>query len=271
MPDGYVMADLGWDIETVSKGFTELFRNGFCNRCERTKWVLINSFLKWNPIQNENVAKGRKKEFELVPRKFMYYNKLANEILQNGKHLPNGFERVLKGFRNPEPEPEPEPIDNLSKHTDKLSLSSFEEKPEKRKSDRAKPVKAEVVQQVFDCWKSRLSTNGAKLDARRTEAIKKIIRLGYTVEDCEKAFIGCERSYYHNGFNKQGKRYCDLELILRDAKNIDRFQIYADNPPKPSWRDGDEPSLEVMRRAQDFYRRVTGNGNVIDNETGELI
>ena len=32
LPDGYVMADLGWSDETVSKGFSELESAGFARR-----------------------------------------------------------------------------------------------------------------------------------------------------------------------------------------------------------------------------------------------
>src|SRR5690606_12761100 len=57
LPDGYVMADLGWSAERVSKGFEELSSNGFANRLEGV--VFIPNFLRWNRIANGNVAKAR--------------------------------------------------------------------------------------------------------------------------------------------------------------------------------------------------------------------
>jgi hypothetical protein len=66
LPDGYVMADLGWDVETVSAGFEELSRNGFANRFDGV--VLIPNFLRWNRIANANVAKARFAEFESLPK-----------------------------------------------------------------------------------------------------------------------------------------------------------------------------------------------------------
>lgn len=66
LPDGYVMADLGWDSETVSKGFEELSANGFANRFDGV--VFIPNFLRWNRIVNGNIAKARFGEFDALPK-----------------------------------------------------------------------------------------------------------------------------------------------------------------------------------------------------------
>lgn len=66
LPDGYVMADLGWVAETVSKGFSELFANGFAKRIDGV--VFIPNFLRWNRIANGNIAKARFGEFDALPK-----------------------------------------------------------------------------------------------------------------------------------------------------------------------------------------------------------
>lgn len=66
LPDGYVMADLGWSQERVSKGFDELFANGFANRFNGV--VFLPNFLRWNRIANGNVAKARFAEFDALPK-----------------------------------------------------------------------------------------------------------------------------------------------------------------------------------------------------------
>src|SRR3990167_9250410 len=109
LPVGYVQSDLGWPEETVSKGFDELFRNGFCNRCERTKFVLIPGFLKWNTIANGNVAAAREKEFREIPSQFSLFQELANAILRHGRHLSNPFETLLKGYAKQYPEQDQDP------------------------------------------------------------------------------------------------------------------------------------------------------------------
>jgi hypothetical protein len=66
LPDGYVMADLEWSLERVSKGFQELFANGFANRIDGV--VFLPNFLRWNKIANANIAKARFGEFESLPK-----------------------------------------------------------------------------------------------------------------------------------------------------------------------------------------------------------
>jgi hypothetical protein len=127
LPDGYIMADFGWDQETVSKGFAELFRIGFCKRCERTGFVLIPNFLRWNPIANANVASAREKEFDAVHKKTAVYQELCRALLTHGKHLSDGFrnrlETLSKGYgkqdptqpypeQDPEQDPEQESVDS---------------------------------------------------------------------------------------------------------------------------------------------------------------
>jgi hypothetical protein len=67
IPDGYVIADLGWSSQRVSKGFDELFQKGFATLDKPQNWVLVHKFLKWNQIENPNQAKSAAKLFSQVP------------------------------------------------------------------------------------------------------------------------------------------------------------------------------------------------------------
>lgn len=99
LPDGYVMADLGWRLETVSKGFAELSASGFANRFEEV--VFIPNFLRWNVIANPNVAKARIAEFDTLPSG-QAKNGAARALLEFCGHLTdqdrNRLETVSKGF-----------------------------------------------------------------------------------------------------------------------------------------------------------------------------
>ncbi|GGA28678.1 hypothetical protein [Dyella nitratireducens] len=66
LPNGYVMADLGWDTETVSKGLQELSASGFAYRFNDV--VFLPNFLRWNRIANGNIAKARFAEFSALPK-----------------------------------------------------------------------------------------------------------------------------------------------------------------------------------------------------------
>jgi hypothetical protein len=118
LPDGYVAADLGWPFERLSEAFEELFRIGFCKRCERTNYVLMPTFLKWNALSNTNVAKARAKEFMEVPKQFSFIGDLARAIVEFGANFEADFLAYLEGLRNPSetipkqvrtPDPNPDP------------------------------------------------------------------------------------------------------------------------------------------------------------------
>lgn len=112
LPDGYVIADFGWALETVSERFAELFEIGFCKRCERTDYVFMPKFLRWNQIANGNVASAREKEFCVVPQKFSFYQELAEVLIKYGRHFKEPFANRLETVSKQYPT---QPIPNQEK------------------------------------------------------------------------------------------------------------------------------------------------------------
>ena len=146
LPIGYVSADLGWSSETVSKRFAELFQAGLVIRDEATSWILLQKFLRWNPIANPNVGKNVAKCVEAIPRNISFANELCHALRQHGHHLPNSFDTVLESFRipepnltYPEPKPEPEPTTPRSGETpnddEMLTPEGLRQKWNERKPD----------------------------------------------------------------------------------------------------------------------------------------
>jgi hypothetical protein len=105
-PVGYIATDLGWSHETVLKRFQELFLNGFCKRCERTDYVLIPNFLRWNQVANQNVAKARITEYKNIPSGFQYFSELAASMMEFCEFWPNGFETVRQTVTETPSKPE---------------------------------------------------------------------------------------------------------------------------------------------------------------------
>lgn len=100
LPDGYVAEDLGWNPQTVSEGFTELFRKGFATRDSGSKWVIINNYLKWNPLENPNQTKSALRAFEQVPDSCAVKPLLARSIHDHANRFLNGLESILAPFLN---------------------------------------------------------------------------------------------------------------------------------------------------------------------------
>jgi hypothetical protein len=89
------------------------------------------------------------------------------------------------------------------------------------------------VQEVFDHWVATFRASGRGpvpvLSDKRKSKIAKAIK-DYGTKTCLEAISGCALSDWHMGENPRGKKYDDIELILRDSAHIERFAtIYAED------------------------------------------
>jgi len=105
LTNAYAADDLMWPIERVSKGFGELFRKGYAYRCERSFWVVINRYLKWNQFENPNVGKAAGKLFEVITPphdvKALLVKALREFATTFPKEILEKFETLSIPFRNP--------------------------------------------------------------------------------------------------------------------------------------------------------------------------
>lgn len=77
---------------------------------------------------------------------------------------------------------------------------------------------------LFDFWKEAMKKSGAtKLDSKRKTAIKNRLKDGYSVEDIQLAIINCSLTPHNMGQNDRGQKFNDIELICRNAANLERF------------------------------------------------
>lgn len=101
-----------------------------------------------------------------------------------------------------------------------------DEKPEKS-AKRNKDVFA-----VFGFWKTTMGHLKAKLDPKRKKVIEAALSWEYSVADLCQAIDGCSKTPHNIGQNDRGQRYDGLNIILRDADQIDRFMANSVNPPR---------------------------------------
>lgn len=90
---------------------------------------------------------------------------------------------------------------------------------------KSKTVVEEELQEVFDYWVEQCKGSARRkpiLDSTRRLVIGAAIH-DYGVAACKEAILGCTMSDFHMGKNKNGKKYDDIELILRDSKHIEQF------------------------------------------------
>lgn len=67
LPPGYIMSDLNWSKETVSKQIRNLESNGFLTVSKQLDFICINHFQRFNPPANRNMFLARIKAFESLP------------------------------------------------------------------------------------------------------------------------------------------------------------------------------------------------------------
>lgn len=91
LPDGYVSEDLRWDPHIAKQAFNQLSKIDFLTRDEKSFWVMVHHFLKWNPIQNPRQGIGIQKLFDVVPGQSTVFKPLINALLTYGKYLDKVF------------------------------------------------------------------------------------------------------------------------------------------------------------------------------------
>lgn len=109
-----------------------------------------------------------------------------------------------------------------------------------------KPNPTREVRAVFELWQEVTGHPRAVLDQKRRRVIERALKQhGY--DTCSDAICGWQHSPFHRGDNDRGEVYDDVTLILRDAKNIEKFaRLWHQGPPTP-------PSKPNRRTQQASY------------------
>lgn len=81
------------------------------------------------------------------------------------------------------------------------------------------------INELFGYWKTRLGHPNALLGGKRRKALRLRLTEGYTVEQLRKAIDGCARFPDFNG-----RRYDELEMIMANEQQVEKFMLFADLP-----------------------------------------
>jgi hypothetical protein len=100
LPLPYLCFDVGLDEERVSKAFEELTDKDMALYDYNTQVVLIKKWFCYNPIENENQAKGLNKQLAEIPK-----SKLFKPFVNCVKEYCKYIESILKGFDIPSENP----------------------------------------------------------------------------------------------------------------------------------------------------------------------
>lgn len=231
LTNAYAADDLKWSIERVSKGFIELASKGYAYRCERTFWVVISRYLKWNQFENPNVGKAAGKLFETITPPHEVKAMLAKALREFAPTFPaqilDKFETLQKPLSNPLTL-SPETVVGTGTVTTAVATATTGANPivEQPLLDLALQNQslegADPVETIFAYWQKVMTSPKSALDAKRKKLISDALK-SYSPADICKAIRGCSKSPFNMGENDRRTKYNGLNLILRDAEHIDHF------------------------------------------------
>jgi ribosomal protein S7 len=121
----------------------------------------------------------------------------------------------------------------------------------------SKEINKEKAKEIFEFWKSTFKHQKAKLDSKRESILISAIKLGYPVEDLKSAIIGCSKSAFHMGKNKDKKIYDGIHIIFKGSEKIEGFMRDALSVNKETTEESSNRiANEVieLRRARENYK-----------------
>lgn len=146
-------------------------------------------------------------------------------------------------------------------------LPDIPNKPDKPEHLTSVGTKPDLVQEIFEHWKTVLNHPRSILSIERIRKIKQRLAEGFTVEDLKAAIDGCKKSAFHQGGNDQGRVFDDIGLIFRDAGKVEQFIGYkTNNTVAPTIQNGKKSNADVFEEAAEFYANWPDEIEALDRD-----
>ncbi len=85
--------------------------------------------------------------------------------------------------------------------------------------------------ELFQYWASVMKkTSSTKFSPKRKRAVEARLKDGYQMEEIKQAIFNCSNTPHNMGFNDRNQKFDDLELICRNAENLERFRDNSGAP-----------------------------------------
>lgn len=186
IPLAYAAEDTGWDLERLRNGFGTLSEAGWIRRCDRTGWVWVVKWLKWNRPDNPNQWKAVAKLVAQVPSSVDFYSELTTTAGESGT-----VSEPLGNLPAPAPAPVSVPV------------------PAKGKKRKSKSPEV-----TFSQWADSL--DGADAIPADDPVFTTAAKAGIPREFVALAW-GWMEATYGDGGPRSGKTYVDWRQVFRNA------------------------------------------------------
>jgi len=280
----YMAYETGLGEEGAMKGLRRCIDAGFCSYDEESEFVWVHEMASYQiapELKGSDLrCKGIQKDYDALPdNPFLgaFFDRYQAAFHLTSRRAAEGaYQGPSKPLRSQEQEQEQE--QEKEQEQDRNHMSG---KPD---DDGLLPglirpvVQPDPVETIFGYWQKVMESPRSKLDAKRRKAIKAALALGYSPGDLCRAIRGCSKTPHNMGQNDRNQVYNGIDLIFRNADQIDRFLRNDDEPPaaavtsrQPAF--GRMPSRqEQAEQAHQEFLRMTGggfdpdDGNTIDME-----
>lgn len=184
VPLSYAAEDTGWELERLRNGFQTLSDAGWLRRCDKSGWVWVTKWLKWNKPDNPNQWKAVAKLVSQVPASVSFFSELNKTEVQNGTVS--------------------EPLGNLPVPVP-VSV------PAQKQGRKKKTAAAEVT---FSEWADSLGDADAIPEG---DAVFETAAKAGIPKDFVAVAWGWMVATYGVGGDRQDKRYADWRKVFRNA------------------------------------------------------
>ncbi len=280
LPLGYAAHDLGKSSERVSKGFRSLSESGFIAYDEDSEVVLVRNYLRYNPIQNINQAKGTARVASAVPDspllgRFLtcveehapqhmgYFEELyekAEAISESDcsetvpKGLGKGSERASNTSTSTSTSTNTNTcasteVDSLECNNSQVEDVEAEEvtvQPDESTKKPRKPFKSKLQESLFDCFWSEYPKKRSKGQAEKTWA-----KIKPSEQLLAQMLDALERAKTSHDWTKEGGKFIPYPSTWLNAKGWeDEYTATEVNNYAKHQRNTSGPSAFANREPQ---------------------
>jgi len=254
LPKLYICADLRWTEERLRKPFAKLLEEGFLEYDENTSLILINNWLKHNPIENGNQAIAGVQMLKELPKSYVLESLLRHIESENKPHMqvlldalnsmkPFG-EPSSKQLREPLPEQNGKPVtvtvtetvtvEDLYTCASPSASASENEPPKKRKASPLSAIQEERFNTFWQAYPKKRS---------KGDAIKAWAKLKPDEELFERIMQGLEKAKSSYDWQKDGGQYIPYPATWLNATGWE--DEYT--PPRPLAPPPRSPTTNTQR------------------------
>lgn len=251
--ESQIAEELGWPLEGFREAFREVSGQGLVEADWDARLVWIPGAMRYHVPESPNVVKSwatpwdEMPECELKAKAFQLLKAFTEGL---GEAFREAFAKACgKAFGKPSGKPFGKPLANQEQEQEQEQKQDQDQhtqgagardlsgpRPDEgvlvpaRSSERAQM--AEVVAH-YRGHHPKAFPRGLRAHMDEARKIKCRLSEGFTVEDLKRAIDGYHADPWHLGLNERNKPFLDLELIVRDAKHVQKGLEFHQRGPPP--------------------------------------